>query len=154
VSCLHINRLVFLVFGLIVEPPWPLTTREVLVNARAFVDVDAHGEILVHFTSDENEFGNLVEIAPTATHHVRMDFDSTLLFRKLPNDYPISPSTGTEDAKSVLLTCTLIADPKVGFTPQPLLNFATEIAIGTVWNRLLHVLQEVKMISTCPFSSD
>jgi hypothetical protein len=130
----------------VVDPPWPVTTRELLINARAYDDVDTHGEILIHATSDEKEFGDLVSIPPQDKHAVRMDFESAFLMRKLPQDFPhvSSGSIDDDDEKTILLTCMLSADPKLAFIPHTFLNFATRIAIGTVWNRLLQVAHDIE----------
>jgi len=130
----------------VMDVPWPMATREVVVNARGYDDVDARGEIFIHVTSDEDEFGNHINIPPPDKNHVRMGFESSFLFRSLPVDYPIHdhPHTDMEDKPTILVTNSLYADPKLRFIPQPLLNFATRIAIGTVWNQLLQVALDVK----------
>jgi len=153
-----------------VEVPWPLKTRELVLFATAFDDVDTSGDIGIILTSNETEAGENIKIPPVGGDHVRIDFNGGLLFRKLPKDHlaalalekrvarsettmknshsgnlPQSIDEGDQQSdEKVLVTCSFRVDPRVRYIPQPLINFAVRTAIGTLWNMLLKVAEDVR----------
>lgn len=98
--------------------PWPLSSREVVIDATAFDDIDANGLIGVKLMTletgeqmgvldggERNETGEAISpdaVPPPARGSVRVDFDGGFLFRQCPKDHPslhhYNTSTASDEA--------------------------------------------------------
>ena len=145
------------VLAVATDSPWPLATREAIIGAVAFDDIDAKGDIGVrlcslHTGSSETD----VEIPPPEGGAVRVDFDGGFLFRKCPENHPAFPTkphddnnNGTEDGSSddehmLLVSFLMYVDSKINFLPQSLINFLVRTVIGRMWEKFLTVAEDVK----------
>ena len=142
------------VLAVAMDSPWPLATREVIIGAVAFDDIDAKGDIGVrlkglHTGSSETD----VHIPPPEGGAVRVDFDGGFLFRKCPEDHPaLSTKSPHDSGKSVenndehmlLVSFLMYVDSKINFLPQGLINFVVRTVIGRMWEKFLTVAEDVK----------
>ena len=141
------------VLAVATDSPWPLATREVIIGAVAFDDIDATGDIGVrlrglHTGSSETD----VAIPPPEGGAVRVDFDGGFLFRKCPEDHPALPTkprdtnNGSEDDDEhmLLVSFLMYVDSKINFLPQSLINFLVRTVIGRMWEKFLTVAEDVK----------
>ena len=142
------------VLAVAMDSPWPLATREVIIGAVAFDDIDAKGDIGVrlkglHTGSSETD----VHIPPPEGGAVRVDFDGGFLFRKCPEDHPAlltkSPhdsgkSVENNDEHMLLVSFLMYVDSKINFLPQGLINFVVRTVIGRMWEKFLTVAEDVK----------
>ena len=141
------------VLAVATDSPWPLATREAIIGAVAFDDIDAKGDIGVrlcslHTGSSETD----VEIPPPEGGAVRVDFDGGFLFRKCPEDHPALPTkprdtnNGAEDDDEhmLLVSFLMYVDSKINFLPQSLINFLVRTVIGRMWEKFLTVAEDVK----------
>jgi len=144
------------VLAVAMDSPWPLATREVIIGAVAFDDIDAKGDIGVrlkglHTGSSETD----VEIPPPEDGAVRVDFDGGFLFRKCPEDHPAlstkqpRDNNGEEgessaDEHMLLVSFLMYVDSKINFLPQSLINFVVRTVIGRMWEKFLTVAEDVK----------
>lgn len=136
------------------DSPWPLATREVIIGAVAFDDIDTKGDIGVrlkglHTGSSETD----VEIPPPEGGAVRVDFDGGFLFRKCPEDHPAlttkaphnsGKSVENSDEHMLLVSFLMYVDSKINFLPQGLINFVVRTVIGRMWEKFLTVAEDVK----------
>ena len=141
------------VLAVATDSPWPLATREAIIGAVAFDDIDAKGHIGVrlsglHTGSSETD----VEIPPPEGGAVRVDFDGGFLFRKCPENHPAFPTkphdtnNGAEDDDEhmLLVSFLMYVDSKINFLPQSLINFLVRTVIGRMWEKFLTVAEDVK----------
>mmetsp|Transcript_25315 Transcript_25315/g.58471 ORF Transcript_25315/g.58471 Transcript_25315/m.58471 type:complete len:476 (-) Transcript_25315:488-1915(-) len=140
-----------------IEMPWPVSTREVVLEAVAFDDIDPvpGSDNNSDCTQITQEWGNrsdggMIGIRldalqtgdkdgfippPEEKETVRVGFKGGFLFRNCPKDYDRS-SQGTRE---LLVTFLCNNDPKISFVPERIMNFFVRTAIGMVWNKLLKV---------------
>lgn len=142
------------VLAVAMDSPWPLATREVIIGAVAFDDIDTKGDIGVrlkglHTGSSETD----VEIPPPEGGAVRVDFDGGFLFRKCPEDHPAlttkaphnsGKSVENSDEHMLLVSFLMYVDSKINFLPQGLINFVVRTVIGRMWEKFLTVAEDVK----------
>ena len=142
------------VLAVAMDSPWPLATREVIIGAVAFDDIDAKGHIGVrlkglHTGSSETD----VEIPAPEGGAVRVDFDGGFLFRKCPEDHPAlstkhrdnsDEAEVSSDEHMLLVSFLMYVDSKINFLPQSLINFVVRTVIGRMWEKFLTVAEDVK----------
>jgi len=143
------------------EMPWPLQQREVVLDANGIDDIDKNGIIGIiagTFTTSNNCKNIDVErlIPPVEGGTVRMDMEGVILFQKCPTDHPalngnyssiikeVDEEDMTPSPSMVLITSYLSVDPKLQFVPQSFVNFVVRTVIGSIWNKLLQVANDVK----------
>jgi hypothetical protein len=149
--------------------PWPLATREVVMEAVAVDDIDETGWIAVRMETVET--GGVV---PPPDYGVeRMDFAGAFLFRACPADHPTlqrqhsnasNNSTGMqhddtptptttdntdtsqeqEQERLVLVSFKMFLDAHIANVPMSLINFVTRTVIGHIWAMLLQVAQDIR----------
>lgn len=133
---------------------WPLNDREMLFRVIAVDAIeDDHGCIAIQAVSQTPDDDPVI---PKATKGVvRMDFSNFLMIRACPPDHPcVTPSNHSnnndddndneDEEPLILLSMSFEADPKIGFVPQSVQNFATRTVIGHMWLALLHVAEDVR----------
>lgn len=124
--------------------PWPLASREALIDVVAVDDIDATGTIVVKMDTGGDDDPDAPEKESGA---VRIDFDGGILFRSCPDDHAsMRKSTHThDDGDDMVLVCmTFYVDPKLSYVPQSLVNFVTRTVLGHMWNSLLKVARGVR----------
>lgn len=131
--------------------PWPFGQRDVVLNG--FADDDSvrsriHCVKLRSLQSSNDDDC----VPPVGPKTVRMDLDGGFVFRPCPPDHPAlshskkgdgDDGTGNNE-KLVLITFTMMCDPKLELIPRKFLNFCTRIVMGSVWKMMLNVAEEVR----------
>ncbi|KAI2501288.1 hypothetical protein MHU86_13151 [Fragilaria crotonensis] len=124
------------------DMPWPLATRECIIDVVAIDDIDANGAVVVKMETGSDDDPDVPAIEKST---VRIDFDGGILFRKCPRDHPaFSKSKHKPDHDMVLVCLTMFVDPKVQLVPQSLINFVTRTVLGGMWTSLLKVAEDVR----------
>lgn len=124
--------------------PWPMSSRELVLSAAAFDEIDTEGHIGIKLkTIDTGDDECVPEVTPDAT---RVDIDGGFLFTACPKDHPTLPfldKNGDDDDEMVLVTFSACLDPKMKMVPQSFLNFMVKVALGQCWKILLQIAQDV-----------
>ena len=136
------------VVQLTVDLPFPMNKREIVFWGFAEEDCDHDQTVGARLRTIDESFrtGDIVP-PPVESGIVRMEFACDFMFQPCPEDHPAlqhSKAKYPEGERKILLTVQMFCDPKVGFVPQPFLNFVTRNAIGSVWRMILDVSQQVK----------
>lgn len=144
--------------------PWPIASREVVLLADAFDDIDAKGDIGIRLetlsTGDENGL-----VPPPDKSVVRIDVNGGFLIRKCPSNHPallldeddedndekkvVDEKNDTTDGdaakdEKILITFAATMNPKLKLLPQSFLNFLVKVAFGIAWSILLKIARDVK----------
>lgn len=130
------------------DVPWPISSREVVLLADGFDDIDKNGDIGIRLrslnTGDENDSVPPPEDPST----VRIDLDGGFLICKCPGDHPAllqdKEKKGSSADDKILITFAASMNPKMKLLPQSFLNFMVKVAFGLVWSMLLKVAQDVQ----------
>lgn len=127
----------------VMDLPWPLTAREIVISAAAFDDIEDKGHIGIKMKNIDTKDD---ETVPEATSKaVRVDMDGGFLFEACPADHPAMEYVDKEDGEEYLLvTFSALMNPNMRNLPQSLLNFLVKTALGTAWKMLLKIAQDVK----------
>jgi hypothetical protein len=166
-QCSRVSQVLWVVMDL----PWPVTPREIVLSAAAFDSIEDDGHIGIQLkTIDEKEEDVVI---PTSSsneqggggdgndNRVRVDLDGGFLFEKCPRDHPAMKEfqknrngNNGEDGKvndeeqeeeeCILVTFAAVMDPHMKLLPQSFLNFLVKTALGTAWRMLLSIAQDVK----------
>ncbi len=134
------------------DVPWPMSSREVLMDVTAVDDIEENGCILAKMQTLEGlgENDSLLlpqgfEVPPLEKGSERVDFDGSILFRACPTDHPLYASSRQKlSGDLILLQYTLYFDGKMAAVPHSMINFITRVVIGMIWSMLLKVAEEVK----------
>ena len=124
--------------------PWPLETRQVILDARAFDDMHTNGDIGVLLQSRDREDDARVPEVPEGM--TRIDVEGSFLFRRVPeawNEQPGEDPCAIEDG-DILVTFGFEVDPKLDLIPNWLLNFIVRTVIGSLWGAFIRVAEEVR----------
>jgi hypothetical protein len=130
------------------DMPWPLATRECIIDVVAIDDIDSNGAIIVKMVTGSDDDPDVP--SPMAKDVVRIDFDGGILFRKCPLDHPAflkskHKSSDPDQHQDMVLVClTMCVDPKVKLIPHALINFVTRTVLGGMWTSLLGVAEDVR----------
>eukprot|EP00980_Cylindrotheca_fusiformis_P022939 scaffold9948_cov129-Cylindrotheca_fusiformis.AAC.7 len=131
------------------DAPWPMASREVLMDVIAIDDIDKNGFIVAKMQSlntkesQQNQISNF-EVPPVDGNMERIDYDGAVLFRSCPVDHPnYARAREKFDGDLILLQFVVYFDAHMT-VPHSLINFITRTAIGHVWNMLLHVAEQVR----------
>lgn len=161
-QCSRVSQVLWVVMDL----PWPITPREIVLSAAAFDSIEDDGHIGIQLkTIDEKEEDVVI---PTSSieqggdggndSSVRVDLDGGFLFEKCPKDHPAmkefqknnnrngnnSEDGEVEEEECILVTFAAVMDPHMKLLPQSFLNFLVKTALGTAWRMLLSIAQDVK----------
>lgn len=130
---------------IICNVPWPMATREVVMQAVAVDDIDANGWIAVRMETVETNTDSGGVVPPPESGVERIDFAGAFLFRACPTDHPMLPQQEQEEQQSlVLVSFKMFVDAHVAGVPMSLINFVTRTVIGHMWAMLLQVAKEVQ----------
>mmetsp|Transcript_22784 Transcript_22784/g.63337 ORF Transcript_22784/g.63337 Transcript_22784/m.63337 type:complete len:412 (+) Transcript_22784:68-1303(+) len=135
------------VVQLTVNLPFPMSDREIVFWGFADDDCQGHQKVGARLRTIDESYGDGQLVPPPDRGVVRMEFSCDFLFRPCPDDHPAlthSKARYPAGERKILLSTQMYCDPKVGFVPQPFLNFVTRHCIGTVWNMILSVSEQVK----------
>lgn len=127
--------------------PWPLETRQVVLNAVAFDDIETRGDIGVLLQTRDCEDDARVPEKPLDEDVTRMDVDGGFLFRSVPEGWATAEGEepcediGEED---ILVSFAFTVDPKLDYIPTWLLNFVVRTVIGTLWGAFIQVAEDVR----------
>ena len=140
-----------------VDMPWPLSAREVVINALACDDIDSNGHIALTLQTLEagEEIGTIGEgpkvVPPPRKGSVRLDFDGGFLFRPCPPDHPTlkgSVEGGLNETELqtdlLLVSFSMFIDTKISFLPTSVINFVVRTVIGRIWDMFLKVAEDVR----------
>mmetsp|Transcript_7458 Transcript_7458/g.11279 ORF Transcript_7458/g.11279 Transcript_7458/m.11279 type:complete len:419 (-) Transcript_7458:27-1283(-) len=149
------------------DVPWPLNSREGVISALAFEDIDSTGDIFIRLQSrDTGDDGGIVP-PPDNPKTQRVQVQGGFLFRKCPWDHPTlrnKGSSGTridkEYARSnngndlpkkgihkdnlILVSVSYQIDAKIQMLPQSAINFILKTVVGAIWARFLQVAEDVR----------
>mmetsp|Transcript_27786 Transcript_27786/g.41204 ORF Transcript_27786/g.41204 Transcript_27786/m.41204 type:complete len:349 (-) Transcript_27786:1624-2670(-) len=135
----RVSQILFVVM----ELPWPIAAREIVLSAAAFDDIEDKGHIGIKMKTIETEDDETVPEATSTA--VRVDLDGGFLFEACPADHPAMKYVDKEDGEEYLLvTFSALVNPNMKNLPQSFLNFFVKIALGTCWKMLLKIAQDVK----------
>ena len=127
----------------VMELPWPMAAREIVISAAAFDDIEENGHIGIKLKNIESNDDETVPEATSKT--VRVDIDGGFLFEACPRDHPAMQYVSKdEEDEHLLVTFTAVINPNMTILPQSFLNFMVKIALGTSWKILLQIAQDVK----------
>jgi hypothetical protein len=73
------------IIQLVIDVPWPLYTREAIINALVIDEIDDQGYIVVRL----NSLDSGLSVPPLEPYTERVDFDGTILFRACPDDHEL-----------------------------------------------------------------
>jgi hypothetical protein len=135
---------------IILNVPWPMATREVVMQAIAVDDIDENGWIAVRMETVETGHGGVVP--PPESGVERIDFAGAFLFRACPTDHPMlqqqqqqqQQQEGHQQPSLVLVSFKMFVDAHVAGVPMSLINFVTRTVIGHMWAMLLQVAKDVR----------
>ena len=124
------------------DMPWPLSSRECIIDVVAMDDIDANGAVVVKMETGSEDDPDVPVVEKSA---VRIDFDGGILFRKCPRNHPaFAKSKHKPDHDMVLVCLTIFVDPKVKLVPQAVVNFVTRTVLGGMWTSMLKVAEDVR----------
>lgn len=134
------------------DVPWPMSSREVLMDVIAVDDIEENGCIIAKMQTIESQGENDsqflpdgFELPPLEKGAERVDFDGSILFRTCPMDHPLYESSRQKfSGDLILLQYTMYFDAKMAAVPHSMINFITRVVIGMIWSMLLKVAEEVK----------
>jgi len=128
------------------DAPWPLETRQVVLDARAFDDMETSGDIGVLLRTRDCEDDDRVPPKPTDEDVTRIDVDGAFLFRRVPDGWDrVEGEEACDVARDdILTTFGFTVDPKLEYIPTWLLNFIVRTVIGTLWGAFIRVAEEVR----------
>lgn len=124
--------------------PWPLETRQVVLDARAFDDMRTSGDIGVLLQSRDCK--DDARVPETPEDMTRIDVEGAFLFRRVPeawNEQPGEDPCAIDDG-DILVTFGFEVDPKLDLIPNWLLNFIVRTVIGSLWGAFIRVAEEVR----------
>ena len=135
--------------------PWPMKPREALFSVQAVDEIDSNGFIIAKITSiGDTDDGEIIKKSLPSNFEVpentqgmeRCDFDGVVLFRHCPTDHPNYEATRSKypDGDLILTQFMMSFDAKMTMVPRSMINFVTRTAMGTVWNMLLSVAEQVR----------
>lgn len=130
------------------DVPWPMDSREVLMDVAAVDDIDENGFIIAKMRTleEKDDLPTGFTLPALEKNMERAEFDGAFLFRACPPDHPNYASTktkfGSEDL--ILLQFTMFFDAHMAMVPQSLINFVTRTVLGHIWQMLLHVAEQVR----------
>jgi hypothetical protein len=129
------------------DVPWPMASREVLMDVIAVDDIDANGFIIAKMrTLDESNCPLGFTIPPPERNMERTDYDGAVLFRACPTHHPNYAGARSKfpDDDLILLQFSVFFDGHMAFVPTALINFVTRTVIGRIWDMLLSVAEQVR----------
>jgi hypothetical protein len=86
---------------IVCDVPWPLRTREVIVQATAVDEIDERGYIVIRLnTLNEQQQQQHPAVHEKDPELVRVDFDGAILFRACPLDHELRKDLDTNDPLS------------------------------------------------------
>ncbi|GAX14765.1 hypothetical protein FisN_25Lh040 [Fistulifera solaris] len=134
---------------IVCDVPWPLRTREVIVQATAVDEIDERGYIVIRLnTLNEQQQQQHPAVHEKDPELVRVDFDGAILFRGCPLDHELRKNLDPNDPLSqdplVLVSFKMFLDSKFTAVPTSLVNFCTKTVIGSMWNMFLKVAEDVR----------
>ncbi|KAL3815321.1 hypothetical protein ACHAXA_010003 [Cyclostephanos tholiformis] len=162
------------IVNVVIEVPWPLAKRQVILKAVACDDIDSHpnegdgnangcqrgsgGRIIIRIQSLDanNKEKEGWEIPPTDNDAVQVKVHGGFTIEKCPADHPmkeyalqylerIEKSVSSPSRVDlVLVTFSFCVDPQLAGVPKPFIDFFVRYAIGKMWNKFLDVAEEVK----------
>jgi hypothetical protein len=127
--------------------PWPLETRQVVLNAVAFDDIETLGDIGVLLQTRDCMDDDRVPPKPHDEDVTRIDVDGGFLFRRVPDGWANAEGedpcadVGEDD---ILVSFGYTVDPKLEYIPNWLLNFIVRTVIGTLWGAFIQVAEDVR----------
>jgi hypothetical protein len=165
-QCSRVSQILWVVMDL----PWPMAAREVVLSAAAFDSIEDDGHIGIQLKTihvDDIGDNNNDDLVPKVDDNnndananaVRVDLDGGFLFEKCPRDHPamkeflrnkevddedVDEDDNDEKEDCILVTFSAIMDPHMKLLPQSFLNFLIKTALGTAWRMLLRIAQDVK----------
>jgi hypothetical protein len=131
------------------DVPWPMASREVLMDVIAIDDIDKNGYIVAKMQSlnteesQKNQISNF-EVPPVDPGMERIDFDGAVLFRSCPVDHPNYANAKEKFTEDLILLQFVIYFDAHMMVPQSVINFLTRTVIGHIWNMLLNVAEQVR----------
>jgi hypothetical protein len=130
------------------DVPWPMSQREVLIDALALDDIDEQGFIAVKMRTlaeDSQDLPAGFSIPTLEKNMERIDLDGAILFRSCPRDHPNFTSMQEKtDEELILVQLTVFFDAHMPLAPQAMINFITRTVMGHIWAMLLHVAEDVR----------
>jgi hypothetical protein len=137
--------------------PWPMATRELVMQAVAVDDIDENGWIAVRMETVESdcESGGVGSassvVLPPESGVERIDFAGAFLFRACPADHPMliqqqqfQQQEQPQQESLVLVSFKMHVDGHFAGVPMSLINFVTRTVIGHMWAMLLQVAKDVR----------
>ncbi len=133
------------------EVPWPIASREVVLCADGFDDINEKGNIGICLnTLDTGDEDGLVP-PPEDKSTVRIDVNGGFLIQKCPKDHPAlgdqeegENGNSGDHSDKLLITFAASMNPKMKLLPQSFLNFLVKVAFGICWGMLLKIARDVQ----------
>eukprot|EP00554_Chaetoceros_debilis_P013897 CAMPEP_0194119636 /NCGR_PEP_ID=MMETSP0150-20130528/40323_1 /TAXON_ID=122233 /ORGANISM="Chaetoceros debilis, Strain MM31A-1" /LENGTH=409 /DNA_ID=CAMNT_0038811413 /DNA_START=54 /DNA_END=1280 /DNA_ORIENTATION=+ len=140
------------ILHIVMDIPWPMASREFVLSAVAFDDIEANGDIGIKLKSITTA-DNIDDCVPEKEKKsVEVDLDGGFLFTKCPKDHPTMEKVKKDDSDSdsdadedmVLVRFGVMMNPNMKLLPQSMLNFLVKVAMGTVWKMMLGIAVDIK----------
>jgi hypothetical protein len=131
------------------DVPWPMASREVLMDVIAIDDIEKNGYIVAKMQSLNTEESQKYQISnfevpPVDPGMERIDYDGAVLFRSCPVDHPNYANAKEKFTEDLILLQFVIYFDAHMMVPQSVINFLTRTVIGHIWNMLLNVAEQVR----------
>ena len=146
---LHQRGRVSQILLLSVDLPWPVKPREVIIDAVAFDDIDANGEICIMLEGINDALNEYIPAMPEH-NHIRIVFKGGFLFRKYSSSRNQNGSLSSEsdvdnDNDNLIQVSFFITYDTIYFQiPEALLNFLLRVAAAKMWKKFLRVAEDIR----------
>ena len=128
-----------------VECPWPFSTREVVLDALAFDDIDESGVVAVLLNSCDCEDDERVPAIDNKFGQcTRVDFHGGFLFRAIPSEGEAWKKAREKHEDEMIVSFIFNIDPKISYVPVSVIQFITRTVIGTLWGMFMKIASKVK----------
>lgn len=131
---------------IVMDLPWPIASREIVLHASAFDNIDDYRRLGIKLkTIDTCDDAVVPKIDK---NNVRAEVNGGFLFEKCPKDHPcmefVERAEEGDEEEMVLVTFSVVLNPKMKYLPQSFLNFIVKTAFSTVWKIFLRIASDVK----------
>lgn len=136
------------ILHLVIDLAWPLSPREIVLNASAFDCIEEDGYMGIQLKPISPEQDKVVPIIDSRKS-VEVLLDGGFLFEKCPKDHPCMAvkdhDNDDDDDESIILTkfC-FILHPNLKVIPQTLLKFLLRVGVRKIWKILMKVAKDVQ----------
>ena len=136
----RVSQIIYLVMDI----PWPMAARELILHAAAFDNIDEDGQLGIKLKTIQTGDDEVVPEPDPKT--VRLGVDGGFLFEKCPTNHPCMEFVPDDEDKEdmILVSFSALVNPNMKYLPQSFLNFLVKVAFATAWKVLLKIATDVQ----------